>query len=263
MFILSKERNRCVNLAHRDVLAFLQHHSANDSDYSFLWKKAREQIRNLDSECKVARVSRISGFVGPFLEWLEQRKGPPPLPPWVRQDHKTVLDHKSFCGKFLRSLHSFLNGLSHPAGKNHNGKQIGNQLRRFGTFIATQKLASTLLFYPKPITLKLHGFASWLIVGKSADKLIIYAVYDQELVRTSATHIVVRRLEKIFLHEFGHARIHLDYYLKASAQKGVIRSRPVDETRAWLYALAVRSYISSARSRISRLIGEYDNEWKY
>jgi hypothetical protein len=198
----------------------------------------------------------------PFLDWIEQRKGPRQLPPWVRRDHKVALDRKSSCTKFLKGLHSFLNGLSHPTGKNHNGRQIGNHLRRFGTTTATQRLASTLVFGPKPRTLDLHGFASWLIVQKSADGLILYAVYDERLTRASGTHVVVKRLEKIFLHEFAHARIHLDYYLKASARTGVVTSMPIDETRAWLYALGVRSYISSARARIGRLIGEYDNEWK-
>ena len=195
-----------MNLAHRDVLAFLDHSSASDLDLGSSWKEAREQVKEADPQCRAANASRTSAFVEPFLDWIEHRKGPSLLAPWVCQDHRVVLDHKSPCARFLKCLHTFLNGLTRPTGKNHSGRQIGNRLRRFGKITATQRLASTLVFGPKPRTLDLHGFASWLIVQKSAGRIILYAVYDESQMGTASTHVTARRLEKIFLHEFARPR---------------------------------------------------------
>jgi hypothetical protein len=80
------------------------------------------------------------------------------------------------------------------------------------------------------------------------------------------------RLEKLCLHEFGHAVNHMPWYLKiltnrspkyflASKKRDWVSAPALHEHEAWAYAFSIRGIVKSTRSWITRLVEESDDEW--
>jgi hypothetical protein len=105
-------------------------------------------------------------------------------------------------------------------------------------------------------------------------KSSIYRKYNY--VTPDNKYKVVTRREKLILHEMGHAVNHLEWYRKTAdgfvidcnnvqlpdGRSGKWMGVPTHhELDAWAYIFAVRSCVKSARSWITRLVDEADNEW--
>jgi len=273
MFIPKRKIGKIVKSAHEDVLLGVEA-LLNDPDnvLSFPnanWLVALEEARRIDPKYPSTKARTCVDFIGPFLTWLEKRNVSG-LAPWVRENNKLRIPEESPCRWFLDLFCYILEDLIEPghSDKAKSGRNITYRLRVFGNLIAKRKLKNRnwiLSFFKKPPNENLYGFASWLMVYPKTKE--IYIMYDKDQISEPDLkgEEVVERLEKIFLHELGHARSDLRFYLGEIAKPQApqfIRSTPVHETHAWLYSHVVRAFISSARARICRLIQDYDNEWK-
>jgi len=270
MFIPLKKIQEIVEFAYSDVWDFLNE-ILNDPTYFRHWPKAhwlnaQSYVKQLDGKSPAASVSDVCHFIEPFLEWIEQRRVKN-FDPWIIQTNQRKLSSDSSCFYFLEFLYHILGSLIEPGHRDKliYGRNISDNLKRLGELVAFNNLENKdwkISFVPKTNEIELYGFASWLIVYE--DDRWLHIVYDREQIEesTSGSNAVAKRLEKIFLHEIGHARTNLPHYLGWTSEGNVIRAAPIHETLAWHYSYTIRSCISSARSRISRLLGEYDNEWK-
>jgi hypothetical protein len=274
MFIPQQKIRRIVKKAHEDVLLALES-LLKDPDNVHYWPRsgwldALSAVREIDQGFLASnvRLRRPRDFVEPFLDWLELRRSRR-LAPWIDSGGQLQISGDSPCLWFLEFFHHTLGDMVQPGheGKRMNGPHISGRLRDLGTLVAKRRLELkrwTLTFYPKPPNESLRGYASWLIVYREGKELHI--MYDADLIAESdpPTDTVVERLEKIFLHELGHARCDLGFYLRELERAHVsqlIPADPVHETHAWLYTHAVRAFISSARARVCRLIHDRDDEW--
>ena len=74
----------------------------------------------------------------------------------------------------------------------------------------------------------------------------------------------VSRFERVVLHELGHARIHIDWYLSQLANGiDMAESYPTHELEAWIYSLAIRTYVVSVKSWITRILSDQDDQWMH
>jgi len=273
MFIPQQKIKKITKLAHQDVLFVIEALLTDPNNTRYWpgagWLNALSAAKKIDQNFPASNSRSLSDFLEPFLDWLERRRVNR-LRPWVYRNHQLELEGDSPCLWFLELFHFILGDLIEPghAQKGMNGSHITDRLRASGILIAKRKLINkpwTLTFYPKPPNENLYGFASWLIVFCKGKELHIMYDRDQIVESGLKTEKVVERLEKTYLHELGHARSDLEFYLSELAKRPavqLIRAAPIHETHAWLYAHTVRALLSSARSRVSRLLGEYDNEWR-
>ena len=115
----------------------------------------------------------------------------------------------------------------------------------------------------------MQGFVSWLVLVKNEP--VLYIIYDKEQILNDRDisslneWIVCRsRNRRIRLHELGHARVELSWYLdhvNAAQKTTFVCSHPLHEYEAWIYALTIRTLLVSIRSRITRFIENGDYEW--
>jgi hypothetical protein len=130
----------------------------------------------------------------------------------------------------------------------------------------------------------LHDTISFLYLssppseGRKGVLHILYAP-DKIFEKTRDKQGRIACLEKIFLHEIGHARVNLtDWYkpkLDSKNEKNrkwhlgnpsefgpyAVSSPAEHEFMAWAYGFSARSCIKSFRSWITRLFKEIDEEW--
>jgi hypothetical protein len=260
MLIPPLKISKIAKWAYKDV-RFVAEVLFNEADNPIYWPKASwldalSDAKKIDKNFQAYNETSLMEFVEPFLIWLEERN--------TRVSKGSAFHH--FLELFCHILEDLIEPGHHQKGI--NGSHITQRLRDFGCLVANKKLKTknwTLCFYPKPPNENLYGFASWLIVYPKDRELHI--MYGKDLIFESnlKTGKAVERLEKIFLHELGHARLDLEFYLAELAKPQAtqfIRSTPVHETHAWLYAHIIRAFISSTRSRLCRILQDCDNEWK-
>lgn len=106
--------------------------------------------------------------------------------------------------------------------------------------------------------LPMLGFRSWLLVRPDLEQGSSSAlvVFDEKgiLASSSDPWLVFNRWLRSILHEIGHARIDMDYYLASGNAETGVRALPVQETRAWVYANDCMTLISALRSQIDRYL---------
>ena len=191
-----------------------------------------------------------------ILIWLEYTRNQL-IYPWVVNNGKIGLSKKEVnIHSFLEHLEGWINRLVLP-GKHTDGSQpsplsLGYEWK--------------IVFYSADKDEKdfLGEFVSWLVTIKNQKTLHI--IYDKERIFDSSSDngLCISRLRKVFLHELGHARIELLWYLKqieAAIGTTWVRSLPIHEYEAWNYALTIRSLLVCIRSRLTRIRTDGDLEW--
>ncbi|MDY0357549.1 MAG: hypothetical protein RBR19_16835 [Sedimentisphaerales bacterium] len=267
------------NVAYHDLLTFLDDYYGKGHLKSE-WQLAEGEMHLIQGRPNAVGASSFVDFIGPFVDWLEKRRRDPLDKPWEPDPRREPsLPRKSKCRVFLDSLHDTLESLIEPSQE--GGMKIrscaeepSKMLQDYGRFVADQQ-GCILSYNDIPLEWeRFPGFASWLIVFSNddggtdeaqepvIDELHILSNTDRIKSSSAEVHTITRRFEKAFLHEIGHARMCLDSYKKLFAQNGCVISEPIEETFAWVYMYALKLNISSARARISRLLGRGDPEWK-
>jgi hypothetical protein len=116
------------------------------------------------------------------------------------------------------------------------------------------------------------GFVSWLWVRQKSKTLQI--VYDTTAVKAHVgldksdnekTRLLADQiLAKIFLHEFGHASLHLQDFLNMLAAGTLPNLNPSHEQDAWLYAESLWGILIGDHAHCTRTIGStVDESWKF
>lgn len=110
---------------------------------------------------------------------------------------------------------------------------------------------------------KFGDFASRLYVYRKRDdtsKVTLLIAFNKAAIeKAKGSH---KAYESAVLHEIGHVRVQLDWYLQQIA-KGIhfIDAMPSHEFEAWIYAQTVQCLIKSLRSQVTRLLRDEDKEW--
>lgn len=268
MYIPAKDIKSILQDARKDLRVFL-HDWLNDGVFLNEWLAAQKEAKKCDPNLpkKVIEADNFGQFFEPFLDWLERRRKKPEAP-WKSNDiNEPYLQNTTFY-RFLSTVLDTLQFLVEPSDP--EGRKIdecqdrpSHLLEAFGR-MTTERFGYVLSFNDKILPWdEYSGFVSWLLVCVEEKELHIITNNDIINRQVDDTATVARRLEKVYLHELGHAKTRLDYYEKAPVDKrGMVRSQPNHETRAWLYAYAVMAHISSIRSRITRLLHKGDSEWR-
>jgi hypothetical protein len=106
------------------------------------------------------------------------------------------------------------------------------------------------------------GYISWLVPFFEPQRRFCI-VYDSKKLVGSSPADAEKQLERILLHEAGHARLHLDRFEKANVS-GVQAPRmgPVEEREAWMYADCLRGLLVGCASYDMRYYGAADGAWQ-
>lgn len=272
MFIPNKRYQQTVKFANDDLRKFFCHNFQSMVLYRETWLRARDEVIGFhpSSEREIACCHDAASFTESFLTWLEEAKTTVRLP-WLKNEHIS-LDKNSASFAYLSLVKDWLEDFS--TGARHI-KEYPDELWvpstkifLFAQFVARECISGggwTLLFQPKQRDQDLRGFVSWLIANP-ADKTLI-VIYDGETIKSSSQDksLVAQRLQNVFLHELGHARMNLGFILEAQAST-LSSSYEVElsshEAESWLYAHTVMGLILGMSSRINRLLGtSSDYEW--
>lgn len=208
-----------------------------------------------------------------ILVWLEYTRNQL-IYPWVDNNGKIQLSKKEVnIQSFLKHLEGWINRLVlpgvHPNSSQPSVLSLGRKWWEFRRFIGEKRLMQgewKVVFYSATNDDKdfLGEFVSWLVTIKNQRTLHI--IYDKEKILESSSDkgLCISRLRKVFLHELGHARTELLWYLKkveAAIGTTWIKSLPMHEYEAWIYALTIRSLLVCIRSRVTRIAKDGDSEW--
>jgi len=268
MFISPEDIQHTFQDAHVDLRVFLNAW-LNEGQFRLEWLGAQSEAVECEGYIPeaVTNANDFGEFIEPFLVWLEQTAEQPTTPWETDARGEPYLPTSSNCRVFLGSLLYNLQNMIEPSDQDGTkiaccDNQPSHVLQNFARF-TSERQNCTLSFNDISWSWgNFPGFVSWLVVFPNENELHI--VSNEAIIEASSRETVTlaRRFEKVFLHELGHARTNFEHYLTAPAPNGVVYARPEHETRAWLYAYALLAYISSARSRISRLLRIGDSEWR-
>lgn len=284
MFTEESIFNDIVSTARKDIRDFFDSDFKFDFDHtdytSFL-----DILRQIDPTYFTHRFNEMGSleFVEKLLRWLEDTREEP-RKPWEKNGDILKLSQD----KNVRKIHSFLtylkrwvNQLVAPGDLRSIGYGSpflpGHKFCNFIQFLGQQRLVKGIwdihIHEIAPEDKKLlRGFVSWLVLVKSQP--VLYIIYDREKILSHSNlsvgnggnvSIVCRlRNRRIILHELGHARTELSWYLShvnAAQDTTLLRSHPIHEYKAWTYALTIRALLVCIRSRITRFMDEGDPEW--
>ncbi len=227
-------------------------------------------------------IENIPEFISKLLHWLEQRRINEDRP-WTKQGRKLQLFNPDIC-KFLKYYENYcldrliigdkhyLSGddnlsylllqFAEEAVKNaDNLKDLNDKI--MGQAMPVESIKIEFNRASKKQLKNFGNFASRLHVSRKIDdasKVTLQITYNEKIISEKTGS--KKAYESAFLHEIGHARIQLDWYLKEIAE-GIdfIDSRPSHEYEAWVYCQAIQCLIKSLRSRITRLLRDEDKEW--
>lgn len=264
MFIPSKRYRETVEFANEDLRKFFCHDVQRSDYYCSIWHRTREEAAQLDPHFRSEAFSdNVATFTESFLTWLEKRKVQVLLP-WIKQEYVTI-ERKSAAFEYMMLTKNWLEEFG-PAGSiiipQQRVSQSPVKTKRFAQFVARESISGekwNLLFHAKGKNDDLQGFVSWLIVNQKDKTLNV--VYDEEKVNSSTQdmNLAADRMQRVILHELGHARTHLNYLLEKKSPA----SLSVHEAEAWLYATIVRGLILGMKARICRLLDiPIDDEWR-
>lgn len=212
-------------------------------------------------------------FVEGTLSWLEmrQKKGEEP---WFREDADNLVLRDDGIRAVLTHLETWLSRLVLAGNKGVPLEGVPFHLRGkwklFNEFLSQEKLPAS------PWRIVVHtanendkrilgSFVSWL--GTTKKEKTLHILINQEAIQdsTSEEGLQHTRLERVCLHEVGHARNQLMWYLEqrnAITQTTWAKSEPWHECEAWAYALILRSLVVAERSRVTRIMAGGDYEWR-
>ena len=107
-----------------------------------------------------------------------------------------------------------------------------------------------------------EGFVSWLMVGFEERELLITFNLDRMRRAARSTFQQDKTLAKVFLHECGHAALHLNVLdERAMPENPFPALDPDHEQEAWLYALIVSGILAGDHARASREFRLPDRGW--
>ena len=255
MFTSNKRNNETVRLAAKDLRMFFRYDVERSDNYRTIWHRTREEIVQFDPTFEsIAFTDDVAAFTEELLLWSEDRKLKAQLP-WIIKKEITI-DKSTWSFEYLLLIKNWLEEfgpIKTVFDPTTDIKQRSGKTIRFAQFVAKETISNQkwdLLFHRKGKEEDLKGFASWLVVNPQDHTLVV--LYDEDLVRSSSpdTNIAADRLQKVFLHELGHVRMHFGLYLK---EKETV-SPSTHEVESWLYALTVMGLIRGMKSRICHLL---------
>lgn len=285
----------CTTPAH-EIFADLEPRLQTISD----WKNVYNGVKKIAPGFPVC--SDILHFLEEVLPWLDERKHAKPIEaPWEldpRGRGKLIIEQNTGIPTLLDILKDeFLDNLCMPCRDAVPGQQ--DSIEKIFDYVTKDRILfkkfvefaglDCRVDSSKPWTIKIVGlgpnegplmssrFISWLVVG---DGDTIYIVFNKEVIKSVARNNEHAHscLEKVLLHELGHAVVNLPWYEKrlisrsatddyfmGSAPRSMgkwIGTPAWHESEAWAYAFTVRGCIKSVRSWITRLVSEIDKEWR-
>ena len=242
-------------------------------------KDLLDELRSLDAPrfAHAFEVMDVSELIGEIIEWLEKRRKPPQKP-WVKlspdAESDLALQDCPNTRKLLDHLLAWFDRLVLAGGQKGQPEKVSLSLRGkwklfkdyLGDDILPEKPWKIVIDEAGEGEKKFLGrFVSWL--GTTKHEKTLHILLNTNAIEESSGDrgLVGTRLERVCLHELGHAVTELEWYL---AQRRTItgptwsRSDPWHECEAWAYALMLRMYIVTARSRVTRITKNGDYEWK-
>lgn len=282
MFTKETIFNKIVSTARKDIRDFFETDFNCDFDRT-VYVSFLDTLRQIDPTYFTHKFTTMGTleFVDKLLRWLEDTREEL-RSPWTKKHGSNIeLSQDANARKirsFLIHLKGWINRLVSPGdlkiARPSNPFFTGQKLWGFKNFIGQQRLANgkwdiSIQAAHGADKKLLRGFVSWLVLVKNEP--VLYIIYDKEKilshndVSSVEGWVVCRsRNRRIILHEVGHARSELPWYLDHvnSVQKTTwVCSYPIHEYEAWLYALTIRSLLVCIRSRITRFIEDGDTEW--
>lgn len=242
----------CIQKAHNDLSNFFDNLLEEDREDLKEKFSLAEKSLNLESNENENFMARF----GLVLKKLEDDKSRGPIEDWPEID-------------LLHYIRRALNDFS-PSAKSQSVYYNENFLdvplvRRFCEFVANQISASNngeifsdfqfTVGEPTYFGIDMHGYRSWLLVRPVLDQSSsLIALCDQEALLESSSDnwLCVNRWVRCVLHELGHARLDIDYYVSHRSGARGAYSLPSQETSAWMYANTVLLLVSSLRAQLDR-----------
>jgi len=259
--------------AHSDLCAFFSEHFYPEN----IWKEAEHEAQKIDAT--FPQSNNAHNFISEILPWLEERKrSTVPISPWEVTQGNLVITNTAIL-MFLNDLKSiWLTRLLMPGPyvDIHQPRFYpdgGRTFKYFCKFVGEERITPGVrwrVILRKKSKERLKNFVSWLVVSPSVGTLkkpnCLIIVIDMEKIQQKLSHRAefVSRFERVVLHELGHARIHIDWYLKQLANGiDMAESHPTHELEAWIYSLAIRTYVVSVKSWITRILSDQDDQWMH
>jgi hypothetical protein len=269
--------NKVVKKTQKDLRGFFDY-NFNEFDYPLLL----DDLRRIDALYFSNDFNGMGtlAFSEKLLNWLDDTRKARTVP-WVSSGRSlklpTTQKGLKRLGAFLTHLEGWINRLLSTGAVRDKAQFspifLGLKWMEFRNYIIQKNLLKgkwKIVFNSasKQDKTYLGDFVSWLVLfGKSGGPRTLQIMYDAERISESTGEISIpmSRLRKVFLHELGHARTELPYYVECSrltTGTAWIESIPLHEYEAWIYALIILSTLSSIRARVTRITKNGDLEWR-